>query len=184
MDNRKSHSTAITVVVAVVALLLGCCAGALGGAAAGYVIGQRAARQLPAVRLQRVTPPALVPAPRATPRTAQPTPRTPTTPESAPNPSVSGVIVQEVVAGSPAQTAGLKSGDVIVQLDNVRLDANHKLSDLVAGHQPGDQVKLTILRGGQNQVIAVTLGERVDNSGTAYLGVRYADATAAPQPTP
>ena len=113
------------------------------------------------------------PGPRLTPRALQ-------TPEAGPSQGTPGVVVQEVVAGSPAELAGLRAGDVITQMDNVRLDANHLLSDLVAEHKPGDQVTFTLLRSGQSQTITVTLGERVDNSEAAYLGVRYADAATGP----
>jgi S1-C subfamily serine protease len=184
MDTGKNRLTAVAVVVAAVALLLGCCAGLMVGGIGGYVIGQRAARQIPAVRFQRLTPAPFVPNPRATPRGWQPTPRVLQTPEAAPSQGATGVVIQEVVAGSPAESAGLRPGDVITQLDGVPLDTNHKLSDLVAQHRPGDQVKLTLLRASQSQTITVTMGERVDNSGAAYLGVRYVDAAVSPQPTP
>jgi membrane-associated protease RseP (regulator of RpoE activity) len=184
MDSGKSRLTAVTVVVAAVALLLGCFAGIMVGGVGGYLIGQRAVRQVPAARFQRPTPAPFVPNPRATPRALHPTPRAPQTPEGAPTQSATGVGIQEVVAGSPAESAGLRPGDVITQLDDIRLDTNHKLSDLVAQHKPGDQVKLTLLRASQSQTITATLGERVDNSGAAYLGVRYLDATVGPQATP
>jgi S1-C subfamily serine protease len=190
MDNGKNRWVLVIAAAAVVALVFGCCAGTMGGAAVAYVVAQRVARQVPAARLQRLTPAPAVPAPLATPRARQTVPgnrATPggqQTPQIVPPQTTSGVIVQEVVAGSPAEKAGLRPGDIITQLDDVRLDANHKLSDLVAARKAGDQVKLSILREGQNQVITATLGQRADSSGTAYLGVRYLDATAGPTPTP
>ncbi len=184
MDSRQNRSTLITVIVAVVALLLGFGAGTMAGGVAGYLIGQRAARQVPAALFQRLTPGPFAPVPQVTPRAFQPAPPTPAAPEAAPGRSGGEVIVQEVVAGSPAEAAGLRAGDVITAMDNVRLDANHTLGDLVAARRPGERVTLTVLRGGQSLTIAVTLGERADNGRGAYLGVRYVDAAASPQSTP
>jgi S1-C subfamily serine protease len=65
-----------------------------------------------------------------------------------------------VVAGSPAQQAGLAEGDIITAVNGTSLDATHTL-DLVLGQlTPGQQVTLSVLRNGQTTSVSVTLGTR------------------------
>ena len=63
-----------------------------------------------------------------------------------------------VVAGSPASSAGLKDGDVIVSVDGVAVDERHDLSSLIVPHNPGDVVTLRVVRGTQSLDLSVTLG--------------------------
>jgi serine protease Do len=64
-----------------------------------------------------------------------------------------------VVAGSPADKAGLKNGDVILKIDNQKIDDKNSLTSLVGQKSPGDKVKLTIYRDGKEQSIDVILAE-------------------------
>ena len=70
----------------------------------------------------------------------------------------SGAIVREVIPGGPAEAAGLKAGDIVQKVDGEAVDAQHTLRDRIAAHRPGDEVKLTVLRGGETHEIKVTLG--------------------------
>lgn len=63
-----------------------------------------------------------------------------------------------VIAGSPAEKAGLKEGDVITKVNGTDINQNHSLTSLLDQHQPGDKVTLTIVRDGKTQSIDVTLG--------------------------
>ncbi len=63
-----------------------------------------------------------------------------------------------VVPGSPADKAGLKSGDIITKVDGQVIDSNHSLTSVIANYKPGDKVTLTIIRGGKTQTVTVTLG--------------------------
>ena len=65
-----------------------------------------------------------------------------------------------VVAGSPADKAGLQPGDIITSIEGTTLDATHTLDQVVAGYAPGQTIKLTVLRNGQTQDVSVTLGTR------------------------
>ncbi len=60
---------------------------------------------------------------------------------------------------SPAETAGLQEGDVIVAVDGERLEGTRDLSSLILPHAPGDTITLRVLRGGATTEIEVTLGE-------------------------
>ncbi|TAK88838.1 PDZ domain-containing protein [Patescibacteria group bacterium] len=64
-----------------------------------------------------------------------------------------------IAADSPAAKAGLKEGDIIIKVNNKTIDEDHSLSTLINDYKPGDKVKLTVWRDGQQQTIEVTLGE-------------------------
>ena len=82
----------------------------------------------------------------------------------------------EVIPGGPADRAGIRGGDRIVQLGNVRLPLGGDIITAINGEavddlqeltvyletqtQVGDTVEVTFFRGGVEQSIAVTLAER------------------------
>jgi 2-alkenal reductase len=68
-----------------------------------------------------------------------------------------------VEPGSAADQAGIRDGDIIVGVDGTRIDFNTSLRQLLLRHNPGDTVQVTILRGGAEQDLQVTLGERDPN---------------------
>ena len=87
---------------------------------------------------------------------------------------IRGVVVVRVVAGSPAAKAGLRAaerritvggvsgaigGDAIVAVDGRPVATASDLADLVAAHRPGDRLHLTIVRGGTQRDVLVTLGD-------------------------
>src|SRR5207302_451514 len=53
-----------------------------------------------------------------------------------------GAVVGQVVAGSPAENAGLQVGDVVSAVDGEAVDSAEKLSRLIRQHKPGDRVQL------------------------------------------
>jgi len=70
-----------------------------------------------------------------------------------------GALVVEVQPGSPAATAGLKAGDVIVKLAEHEVADAGGLRNLAAGLDVGAQVPLTYYRGGKAQTVTVTIDE-------------------------
>ena len=62
-----------------------------------------------------------------------------------------------IVAGSPADKAGIKSGDIITKVAGTNVDQNNSLTALVGQHKVGDKVTLTIVRGGKTITVDVTL---------------------------
>ncbi len=71
----------------------------------------------------------------------------------------SGVIIDQVVPGSPGAAAGLLSGDILTQVNDQKIDQEHPLLSVMRGYKPGDRVRLTIIRGGKTSVLDVTLGQ-------------------------
>ena len=62
-------------------------------------------------------------------------------------PAGSGAVIAGVLPGSPADKAGLSTGDVVVSLDGQTVDSGRSLSRLVAAHKPGDRVEIVWLDG-------------------------------------
>jgi putative serine protease PepD len=71
-----------------------------------------------------------------------------------------GTYIVSVVSGSAADQAGMRRGDVIQKVDGVQLVNGQTLGGILQLHEPGDHVKLTILRSGANQDLDVVLGDR------------------------
>jgi S1-C subfamily serine protease len=68
------------------------------------------------------------------------------------------LIVNEVSVG-PAASAGLQSGDVIVQIGSNPVNDVQSLSDILVNESPGQAVAVTVYRGNQQVTINVQLGE-------------------------
>jgi serine protease Do len=75
-----------------------------------------------------------------------------------------GVGISRVTEGSPADKAGLKKGDVILQFDGEPVTSTRKLFRLIGEAAPEQTVRLTISRSGAEQQLSATLGQREDAS--------------------
>lgn len=64
-----------------------------------------------------------------------------------------------VVVGSPAQKAGLKAGDIILEIDGARIDKDHSLASLITKHAVGETIRLKYLRDGKEMVVSIVLEE-------------------------
>lgn len=71
--------------------------------------------------------------------------------------SMEGVYVAEVVAGTAADKAGMKSGDVIVQVDGRSINSSNQLQEQIGRKNPGDQIVVLVRRGGRSLTLEVTL---------------------------
>lgn len=65
-----------------------------------------------------------------------------------------------VVAGSPAEKAGLAENDIIVSVDGVAIDSAHPLQDLLVQYAPDTTISLGVLRGAATITVSLTLGVR------------------------
>ena len=70
-----------------------------------------------------------------------------------------GVAILEVVAGSPADKAKLKKGDIIVKLDDTKVTGLADFRYELYKHKVGEKVKVTYYRDGKQQTIDITLGK-------------------------
>ena len=70
-----------------------------------------------------------------------------------------GAYVASVVQNGAAASAGIQTGDVIVQINNTPVNDTQSLGEALASHNPGDTVAVHIYRGSQQMTINVKLGE-------------------------
>ena len=74
-----------------------------------------------------------------------------------------GVLLKDVYPGGPAAAAGLKSGDVVLQVDGVDVDDMQGLNYRAATHRVGDQVKVLIARGHDTREVSIVLALPPEN---------------------
>ena len=70
-----------------------------------------------------------------------------------------GALVSSVEAGSPAEKAGVKPGDVVLSIDGKPIERSAELPPLVAAVKPGTKASFEVWRDGRKQTLAVTVGE-------------------------
>ncbi len=85
-----------------------------------------------------------------------------------------GVVIVDVVDDSPADDAGLRRKDIIVEINGKSLEDSDDLVDFVSDLNAGDEANLVIIRKGEKQTIEIEVGERPkyewfgSRSGTSY----------------
>ena len=182
MSDRRIKTYLGIIALVLVCMLAGTLSGAVAGGVAGYYLGHRAAR----AEVQHLASPSPTPTPGG--RTERAEPQEQPWPNLSPWPkdwdfewpgegSLSRVTVvarvEKVVAGSPAEQAGLRVGDRITAVDGLALSLTRNLAQAIGQYKPGDSVTLTVERAGQEEKIKVTLGENPDKPGRPYLGLNY-----------
>ena len=75
----------------------------------------------------------------------------------------SGVVITNVVPGSPAEKAGLQQGDVVVELDHKKVTSPDEIHNTVAQMKVGGKVSLLVWRDGNLQPVDVTLAQEPEN---------------------
>ncbi|MBB4305057.1 serine protease Do [Rhodobium orientis] len=94
-----------------------------------------------------------------------------------------GALVAEVQPNSPAEKAGLKTGDVVTAVDGEKIDNSKELARVVAGYQPDSTVKVEVLRGGKTRTIDVKLGRLNDRVASADSETGNEDGTPSSSAT-
>jgi len=74
------------------------------------------------------------------------------------DPNDGGAKVENLTAGGPAEKAGLKPGDVIVDIDGTSLKGASGLTTYLRPKKPGDAVKVTYRRGAERKTVEIKLG--------------------------
>jgi putative serine protease PepD len=74
-----------------------------------------------------------------------------------------GALIASVQRGAPAQQAGLQEGDIVTEVEGKAIEGAENLSAAIRGHQPGDRITLTYVRGGQKHTVTVSLASSSGN---------------------
>lgn len=80
--------------------------------------------------------------------------------------SSTGVVVRNIIPGSPAAKSGLKVGDVILSIDGVEMTDSNRLIQHVARKMPNTVLSVQVLRDSKNMNIKITLAERPSQAET------------------
>lgn len=93
--------------------------------------------------------------------------------------SLKGVYVAGTTDGGAAQSAGIEEGDIIVKVAGNNVNSSPELQEQVSRFRPGDKVKVTILRDGDEKELSVTLRNKdgntkiVKNEMVSLLGAEF-----------
>ncbi|WP_372985823.1 DegQ family serine endoprotease [Marinobacter sp.] len=75
-----------------------------------------------------------------------------------------GALVAEVMEGSPAEEAGLQSGDIVLEYDGDEVQFSSDLPPMVGRTPVGETARLTVLRGGEEVTLEVEIGQLPDEA--------------------
>jgi serine protease Do len=81
-----------------------------------------------------------------------------------------GALVDQPQAGSPAEKAGIKAGDVVLKVNGQPIKDARALAEKISTASPGDKVQLAVLRDGQSQTLDVTLAQMPKQQQQASAG--------------
>jgi serine protease Do len=96
-----------------------------------------------------------------------------------------GVLVAQVFEGDPADKAGIKANDVIIEVDGKAVNSSRELTATIADISVGKNIPNTILRDGKTKTVNVKIAKRDDSEtlaeqqpeGSGKLGIRIAEIT-------
>ena len=75
-------------------------------------------------------------------------------------PVTEGALVSKVLGDGPSAKAGIEEGDIIIRFDDKEIKEMEDVTDLLLDYNPGDKVKITVVRNGENKELEVELGKR------------------------
>lgn len=78
---------------------------------------------------------------------------------------IEGVYVASVTENGAAKEAGIKSGDVILNIQGKKVDTNAQLQEVISQYRPGDDVKITVKRNGTEKLFTVKLRNSLGSTG-------------------
>ncbi|MCK4707859.1 MAG: PDZ domain-containing protein, partial [Gammaproteobacteria bacterium] len=76
------------------------------------------------------------------------------------NPNIRGVLVVGVFIDSPADFAGVQTGDIITAINNKQVFRVRNVLENIAGHKPGDRITISLLRSGEPLDLELITTER------------------------
>ncbi|MEJ2166173.1 MAG: DegQ family serine endoprotease [Desulfobacterales bacterium] len=100
-----------------------------------------------------------------------------------------GVLVADVFKGDPADKAGIKAKDIILEVNDQQIETSRQLTSLIASLKVGEKAKVEVFRNGQTQTFFITLAKRDDEKLASRsapqkseeedeLGIRVAELTS------
>ncbi|MGV3639773.1 MAG: Do family serine endopeptidase [Adhaeribacter sp.] len=78
--------------------------------------------------------------------------------------NLSGVYIVELTENSAAKSAGLEEGDVITHINGKAVNTSAQLQEQVARYRPGDQIKVSFVRGDDVKTVSATLRNRMGDT--------------------
>jgi len=91
-----------------------------------------------------------------------------------------GVHINNVTGSSPADKAGMKIGDIILSIDDKKINQTIELANYIKFHNPGDEIKLQLLRGSGIHSIKVEIGAQPKLDPASYYTSTPPTASTAP----
>jgi len=92
-----------------------------------------------------------------------------------------GILIGGVVQNSPAEKAGLKRGDIVINFDGVEIKNREQLIKLISGSPVGSKKKLKVMRNGKQMDIAAVM-EKTQDAGSVQQQAASAEEKAPVQP--
>ncbi len=98
--------------------------------------------------------------------------------------SIQGALVAEVAPNSPAESAGVQAGDVVLRVNGVSITSAGNLRRAIALMKPGQTASLEINRGGKELSLTATIGANPHLTGTSYDSIEEMVGIVAEPITP
>jgi serine protease Do len=90
--------------------------------------------------------------------------------------SADGALVNNVAPNLPADEAGIRPGDVIIAVDGEEITSTNQLVRVISAHRPGERVRITVLRRGEERTFTARLTDREEN----VLAARFQEPRRTP----
>ena len=78
-----------------------------------------------------------------------------------------GALVSQILENSPAEKSDLEAEDIIIKVNNIKIENSNDLRNIVSEKYPDREITLTVLRNNKKKKIKVLLGERPTNESLA-----------------
>ncbi len=78
-----------------------------------------------------------------------------------------GILISDIVKGSPASEAGLQQGDILLQYNDKPIKNVSKFRNEIAMMTPGESIKLKVLRNQKVQTLSIVLGNQTEGEGVS-----------------
>ena len=83
--------------------------------------------------------------------------------------SKNGALIAEALEGEPAERAGLKTGDIVTEINGKKIKDTHELLMVIASSYVGDTISVKVLRDGKESTFRVVVAERKEESELAMV---------------